>query len=77
MRPDVAYTPCSTSSRGKTGNIITFAHFEEGIMWTKTRNDAEIGEESDDKSIMPPLLSEEDMNAMDSDDESDHDLIST
>ena len=26
---------------------------------------------------MPPLLSEEDMDAMDSGDESDHDLIST
>ena len=31
----------------------------------------------DDDSIMPPLLSEEDMDAMNSGDESDHDLIST
>ena len=31
----------------------------------------------DDDSIMPPLLSEEEMDSMDSGDESDHDLIST
>ena len=30
MRPDVIYTPCTTSSREQTGNIITFAQFEEG-----------------------------------------------
>ena len=31
----------------------------------------------DDDSIMPPLLSEEEMDSMDSGDESEHDLIST
>ena len=30
MRTDVTYTPCATSSREKTGNIITFTQFEEG-----------------------------------------------
>ena len=30
MRPDVTYTPCATSSREQTGDIITFAQFEEG-----------------------------------------------
>ena len=30
MRPAVTYTPCATSLRGKTGNTITFAQFEEG-----------------------------------------------
>ena len=54
-----------------------FAQFEEGNIWTKTRNDAESGDKSDDDSIMPPLLSEEDMDAMDFGDELDHDLIST
>ena len=30
MRPDVTYTPCATSLRKKTGNIIiTFTQFEE------------------------------------------------
>ena len=40
MRPAVTYTPCDTSSREKTGDIITFAKFEEGNILTKTRNDA-------------------------------------
>ena len=30
MRPFVTYTPCATSSREQTGNIILFAQFEEG-----------------------------------------------
>ena len=37
----------------------------------------ESGDESDDKSIMPPLLSEEDMNAMEYGDQSDHDILYT
>ena len=49
-----------------------FTEFEEENILTKTCNDAESG---DDESIMPPLLSEENMDAMDSGDESDHDLI--
>ena len=51
-----------------------FAHFEEGNKLTKTLNDAE---SDDNDSIMPPLLSKKDTDAMDSGDESDHDLIST
>ena len=35
MRPAVTYTPYGTSSREQTGNIITFAHFEEGNILTK------------------------------------------
>ena len=58
VRPAVTYTPCTTSSREKTGDIITFTQFEEGNILTKTRNNAESGDESDDESIMPPLLSE-------------------
>ena len=58
----------------KTGNIITFEQFEEGNILTKTSNNAE---SDDDDSIIPPILSEEDMDAMDYGDESDHDLIST
>ena len=67
VRPSVMYKPCDTSSREQTGNIITFAQFEEGNILTKTFNDAESGDESDDESIM----------TMDSSDDSDHDLIST
>ena len=44
MRPDVPYTPCDASSRGKTGYIITLTQFEEGGILTKIRTNAESGE---------------------------------
>ena len=59
MHPFVTYTPCATSSREKNGNIIKFTQFEEENLLSETRNDAEIGDESNDDSIIPPLLSEE------------------
>ena len=77
MRPSVTYTLCDTSSRGKTGDIITFTQFEEGYLLSETLNDAESGDKFDDDSIIPPLLSEYEMYAMNSGDESDHDIIST
>ena len=77
MRTAVTYTPCATSSRGKTGDIITFTQLEEGNVLTKTCNNLESGDKSDDDSIIPPLISKEEMDAMDSGDGSDHDLIST
>ena len=49
IRPLVTYTPCAMSSREQTGDKITFAHFEEGKILTKTCNNAESGDESDDK----------------------------
>ena len=76
MRPSVTYTPCAISSR-KTGDIITFTQFEEGNLLSETHNDAESGDKSNDNAIMPPLLSEEEMDAMDSGYESDHDPMST
>ena len=74
MRPEVTYTPCATYLREKTGNIITFAQFEVGNISTKKFNDTEI---DDDDSIMPTILSKEDMDVIDSGNDSDHDLIST
>ena len=74
MRPAVMYTPYGMSLREKTGNIIMFAQFEEGNILTKTRNDAESGDKSDNKSIM---MSKQDMEKINSGDESHHDLIST
>ena len=74
MRPEVTYIPYATSSKEKTGDVITFAQFEEGDILTETRNDAESDDESDNESIM---MSEQDMGNIDSGDESDHDLIST
>ena len=51
-----------------------FAQFEEGNILTETRNDAESGDNSDNVSVM---MSEQDMNNLDSSYESDHDLIYT
>ena len=77
INPDVTYKPCATSSREQTGDIITFTKFGEGNILTKTRNNIESGDEFNDDSIIPPLLSEEEMDAMDNGDESDNDLLST
>ena len=73
----VIYTPCATSPREKTGDKITFTNVEEGNLLYENRNDAESGDGSNGDSIMPPLLSEEEMDAMDSGDESDDDPMST
>ena len=40
----------------KTVNIIMFAKFEEGGLLSETRDNAESSDESDEDSIMPPLL---------------------
>ena len=58
MKPDVSYIPYATSSKGKTGDIITFAQFEEDNLLLKYRNNTEIGNRSDDDSTLPPLISE-------------------
>ena len=73
LRPAVMNTPYATSSKEQTGNVIMFAQFEEGNILTKTRNDTESGDESDNESIM---MSEQDMDAINYGDELDHDLIS-
>ena len=74
MHPAVTYTPYATSSKEQAGNIITFTQFEEENIITETRNYAESGDESDNKSIM---MNEQDMEDINYGDESDHDLIST
>ena len=66
VRPEVTYTPCVTFLTGKTGDIITFTQFEEGKILSETCNDAKSDDESDDDLIIPPLLSEEEMDVMDS-----------
>ena len=62
------------SLKEQTGDVITFAHFEEGNILTETCNDAESGDESDNESVM---MSEQDMENLDFGDESGHDLIYT
>ena len=68
----------------KTGNIITFKQFEEGNVLSETQNllseacdDTESDNKSDENSTMPPLISEEEMDAMSSDDDSDDEPMST
>ena len=53
-----------------------FAQFEEGGLLSETREDAESGDKYDDGSIVPPLLSKEEIDAMDYGDESDDELMS-
>ena len=74
MRPAVTYTPYATSSKEQTGDIITFAQFEEGNLLSETCNDTESGDESDSKSIM---MSEKDMENLDETETFDDNLIST
>ena len=52
MRPILAYTPYDTSSKEQTGDVITFAQFEEGNILTETCNDTESSDESNSESIM-------------------------
>ena len=74
MHPAVTYTPYATSLKEKTGDVITFARFEEGGILTEASNDAESDNEYDNESI---VMIKQDMENMNSGDESDHDLIST
>ena len=76
MSPTVSYIPCATSSKEQTGDITTFAQFEGGNLLSETRNDAESSDKSNENSMMPPLLSEEEMDLMDSGDELDDEYIS-
>ena len=60
---------------GGAGYIITFAQFEEDDLLSETRDDTERGKKSDDNSKMPPLISEEEMDAISSGDESDDETM--
>ena len=51
MRPAVTYTPYATSSKEQTGDVITFAQFEEGNLLTETCNDIESGDKSDSEQL--------------------------
>ena len=54
-----------------------FAQSEEGKLLSETPDDVEIGDESDDNLITPPLISKEEMDVMDSGDESEYEPTST
>ena len=77
MSPDVSYIPCVTSWSRKTGNMTTFVKFEEGSLLYETRDNVEIGDEYDDNSTISPWIIEEEMDAMDSGNGSEDELMST
>ena len=77
IRPEVICTPYTTYSKEQTCDIIKFAQFEEGNLVSENYNNAEIGDESDDDSIMPPLCSDKEMDVMDYGDDSYHEPMST
>ena len=52
MHPAVTYTPSATSSKEQTDDVIMYAQFEEGNILTKTSNDVESSDESDNESVM-------------------------
>ena len=78
------YTPYATSSKEKTGDIITFVHFDERNLLPETKNllsethdDTESGNKYYYDSNMPTLISEEEMDVISSGDESDDEPMST
>ena len=77
LRPDISYIPCDTSPRGKTGDKITFAQFEEGDLSSETRDDTASGNKSSDDSTLAPLIIEEGMGMMSSGNESDDEPMYT
>ena len=59
MCPAVSYTPYATSLKEQTGDIITFAQFEEGGLLSETHDNAESSDKYDGGSIIPPLIIKE------------------
>ena len=51
----VSYTPYDTSSRKKTGDIITFTQFEEGNLLSETCDNTGSGNKYHDDSTLPPF----------------------
>ena len=76
MLPAVSYITCATSSREKTGIIIILSQFEEGNLLSETCDDTESDKKFHDNSAMPPLISAEEIDAMDSGDEPDGEPMS-
>ena len=76
MCTDVTYTPYTTFSKEETGDIITFTQFEEGDLLSGTSENEESGEKSNNNSIMPPLVSKEEMDAKDSGDDAEDETMS-
>ena len=65
----VSYIPHATYLKEKAGNIITFIQFEQGGLLSENHYDAERGDESNDDSIIAPIIIKEEMDAVNSRDE--------
>ena len=63
-----------SSSKEQTGDVITFAQFEEGNLLTETHNNKEIGDKSDSESIM---MKKQDMENLYEKENSDDNHMST
>ena len=59
VRPSVTYCAYATYSMEQAVDIITFAQFKEVVLLSETCDYAESGDESNDESIMPSLISKE------------------
>ena len=66
MRPSVSYITYAIYLKEKTGDVITFAQFEEGDLLSKACNDTESGNKYDDCSTLATLICEEEMDEMSS-----------
>ena len=64
MRLAVTYTPYATYSTEPTCDMIKFAKFEQGDLLFETCDNTESGDESDNYSIIPPLIIEEEEDTM-------------
>ena len=73
----VTYTPCTTLSMEKIGDIIMFAQFEEENILSETRNNTKSGDKSDKNLNITTLLREEEIDAIYSGNGSDDDPMST
>ena len=56
----VSYRTCATSSKEQTGDMITFTQLEKENLLSEShegaKSDKKIGDESNNDSIIPPLL---------------------
>ena len=77
MQQTVSKKPYATYSKEKTGDIIKFVQLEEGNLLSKSCNNKESGNEYDEDSNLAPLISNEEMDAMSSDNESDDENMYT
>ena len=77
MKTEVSYIPYATSSKEKTDNIITFEQFDESNLLFESHNCTESGDEADENSTLPLLISEGKLDEMSSGGEYGAETMST